>query len=121
MPENLSIGDALVSKLIVTSQRGSLNLTKSFVSASIYESIFTPGVVCDITVLDTQDLIGNLRLLGDETVSFTFKSPNLKQAEFTFALHEIGDQQQLASQRAKTYILKCVSEEAMYAKSNYIQ
>jgi len=121
MVDNVSIGDALVSKLIVKSQRGSLNLTRSFVSASIYESIFTPGVVCDITVLDTQDLIGNLRLLGDETVEFIFKSPNMKQADFTFALYELGDQQQLESQRAKTYVLKCVSEEAMYAKTNYVQ
>jgi len=121
MSDSLSIGDILVSNLIVTSQRGSLNLTRSFVSASIYESIFTPGVVCDITVLDTQDIIGNLRLLGDETCTFTFKSPNLKEANFTFSLYEIGDQQQLESQRAKTYVLKCVSEEAMYAKTNYVQ
>lgn len=121
MADNLSIGDALVTNLILTSQRGSLNLTRSFVSASIYESIFTPGVVCDITVLDTQDLIGNLRLLGDETVRFEFKSPNMKAVDLTLALHELGDQQQLASQRAKTYVLKCVSEEAMYAQTNYVQ
>lgn len=121
MADNLSIGDALVSRLVLTSQRGSLSLTRSFVSASIYESIFTPGVVCDITVLDTQDIIGNLRLLGDETVEFSFKSPNLKEANFMFALYELGDQQQLPSQRAKTYVLKCVSEEAMYAKTNYVQ
>lgn len=121
MADNLSIGDALVSNLILTSQRGSLNLTRSFVSASIYESIFTPGIVCDITVLDTQDLIGALRLLGDETVRFEFKSPNMKAVELTLALYELGDQQQLASQRAKTYVLKCVSEEAMYAQTNYVQ
>jgi len=121
MPDNLSIGDALVENLVIVSDRGSLTLTRSFVSASIYESMFTPGVVCDITVLDTQDLIGNLKLLGDETVTFSFKSPNLKAANFTFALYEVSDQQQLASQRAKTYVLRCVSEEAMYAQTNYIQ
>ncbi|CAB4140752.1 hypothetical protein UFOVP395_87 [uncultured Caudovirales phage] len=121
MPDNLSIGDALVETLIVFSERGSLNLTTSFVSASIYESIFTPGVVCDITVLDTQDIIGNLQLLGDELVSFQFKSPNLRAANFIFALYEISDQQQLASQRAKTYVIRCVSEEAMFAKTNIVQ
>ena len=121
MADNVSVGDAIVDSLVLVSQRGSLDLTSSFVSSSIYESIFTPGVVCDITVLDTQDIIGNLRLLGDETVTFSFKGPNFKSANFTFALYEIGDQQQLASQRAKTYVLKCVSEEAMYAKTNYVQ
>lgn len=121
MPDNLSIGDALVDTLIVVSERGSLNLTTSFVSASIYESIFTPGVVCDITVLDTQDIIGTLQLLGDELVVFNFKSPNMRAANFVFALDEISDQQQFASQRAKTYVLRCVSEEAMFAKTNYVQ
>ena len=121
MADNLSIGDALVESLVLVSERGSFDLTTSFVSASIYESIFTPGVVCDITVLDTQDIIGTVRLLGDETVTFSFKGPNLRSANFTLALYEIGDQRQLASQRAKTYVLKCVSEEAMYAKTNYVQ
>lgn len=121
MPDNLSIGDALVESVIVFSERGSFNLTTSFVSASIYESVFTPGVVCDITVLDTQDIIGSLQLLGDELVSFQFKSPNMIGANFIFALYEISDQQQLSSQRAKTYVLRCVSEEAMFAKTNYVQ
>lgn len=121
MTDNVSIGDALVDSLVLRSQRGSFDLTRSFVSASVYESIFTPGVVCDITVLDTQDIIGTLRLLGDETIAFSFRGPNFKAANFTFALYEIGDQRQLASQRAKTYVLRGVSEEAMYAKTNYVQ
>lgn len=121
MPDNLSIGDALIESVILYSERGSLNLTTSFVAASIYESVFTPGVVCDITVLDTQDIIGSLQILGDEQVVFQFKSPSMREANFVFALYEISDQQQLASQRAKTYILRCVSEEAMFAQTNYVQ
>ena len=118
---NISIGDAIISSLVVSSPRGSLDLTNSFVEASIYESIFTPGVVCDVSVLDTQDLIGELKISGDETVKFRFKSPNMKEANFTLALYELGEQQQLASQKAKTYVLKCVSEEAMFAKTNTVQ
>lgn len=121
MAENVSIGDAIVTSLVLSSQRGSLDLTTSFVSASVYESMFTPGVTADIEVLDTQDLIGKLVLLGDETVQFIFSGPNFVDANFTFALYEIGGMNQLASQRAKTYTLKCVSEEAMYAKTNYVQ
>jgi hypothetical protein len=121
MTESLAIGDVLVSKLSIVSQRGTFDITKSFVSASVYESVFTPGIVCDVTVLDTQDIIGKIKLLGDEIVVFSFKSANLKEANLVLALHELSDQQQLASQRAKTYVIKCVSEEAMYAQTNYVQ
>ncbi len=121
MADSLAVGDVLVSRLVIVSQRGTFDITRSFVSASIYESVFTPGIVCDITVLDTQDIIGKIKLLGDETVEFNFKSANLKEANLTLALHELADQQQLASQRAKTYVIKCVSEEAMYAQTNYVQ
>jgi hypothetical protein len=39
---NYSVGDINVEKLLVSSRRGTLDLSKSFVSASIYESILTP-------------------------------------------------------------------------------
>ena len=121
MGNNISIGDVRVEKLLITSPRGSLTLTTSFVSASIYESIFTPGIVCDITVLDSQDIVGNLRLLGDELVEFNMLSPSDARANYKFALYERGEGQQLPNQRAKTYVLKCVSIEAMYAQNEYVQ
>jgi hypothetical protein len=121
MGNNISIGDVRVEKLVITSPRGSLTLTTSFVSASIYESIFTPGIVCDITVLDSQDIVGNLRILGDELVEFNMLSPSDVRANYKFALYERGEGQQLANQRAKTYVLKCVSIEAMYAQNEYVQ
>jgi len=121
MGNNISIGDVRVEKLVITSPRGTLTLTTSFVSASIYESIFTPGIVCDIMVLDSQDIVGNLRLLGDELIEFNMLSPSDVRANYKFALYERGEGQQLPNQRAKTYVLKCVSIEAMYAQNEYVQ
>jgi len=120
MTNNISIGDVRVEKLVVTSPRGSLTLTTSFVSASIYKSIFTPGIVCDITVLDSEDIVGNLRILGDELVEFNMISPSDAKVNYRFALYERGEGQQLPNQRAKTYVLKCVSIEAM-TQNNTIQ
>ena len=64
-------GDVTVTNLTVSSTRGTLDLSKSFVSMSIYESIFTPGIIADIVVLDTDDTLGNLKLSGDEIVTVT--------------------------------------------------
>jgi len=121
MSNNISIGDVRVEKLLIASPRGTLTLTTSFVSASIYESIFTPGIVCDITVLDSEDIVGNLRLLGDELIEFNLISPSDVKAYYKFALYERGEGEQLPNQRAKTYVLKCASIEAMYAQNEYVQ
>jgi len=113
-------GDISKVSLIVYSQRGSLDLSQSFFAASIYESIFTPGTVCDIVVIDTQDLMGTLVFSGDETVTFKYSVEGSDTANFTFALYEIAGVGSMGAQKTKTYTLKCVSEEAMYAKTNYV-
>ena len=68
-------GDLFVDVLTVSGDGGSLQLASSFVEASIYESIFTPGITADIKVLDTDDQLGQLKLTGGETVEFSFKPP----------------------------------------------
>ena len=107
-------GDIIVSQLTVSSDRGSLDLTSSFVRASVYESIFTPGIIADIFVLDTDDQVGNLKIVGDEVVQFTFRAPGGQEANFTFALHSLENSKSTpAATKSKTYELRCVSEEIL--------
>jgi hypothetical protein len=121
MADGYNPGDILVQSFTVSSDRGTLDLSKSFVSASIYESIFTPGIVGDIVVLDTDDQLGQLEITGDEIVEISFQAPGGELAEYTFALHMLDDVKPTAGQKSKTYTLKVVSEEALYAKTNYVQ
>jgi hypothetical protein len=119
---NYSQGDLFVNDLTVSSSRGSMALAKSFVSASVYESIFTPAILADIDVLDTDDLLGTLKLSGDETVTFSFTAPGTEGANYTFALHKLEDgRSTTGAQKSKMYTLKCVSEEAFHAKTNLVQ
>lgn len=114
-------GDVEILELKVSSPRGSIDLLGSFISASIYESIFTPGIVADIKVLDTLDVLGELKLSGDETVDITIYVKGSEYASYLFALHELSGLESTGAQKGKMYILKCVSEEAMHAKTNYVQ
>lgn len=115
-------GDILVDKLTVSSGRGSLDLAKAFVSASVYESIFTPGIVADINVLDQDDQLGQLKISGDETIEFSFSAPGGDSATYKLALHKLDDvKSSTGAQKSKTYILKCVSEEALHSKTNHVQ
>ena len=108
-------GDIFVDKLTLSSARGSLTLEKSFVSASIYESIFVPCMVADIVVLDTNDQLGRLKIVGGEKIEFQFKAPGGEQASYKFVLDSLDDvRASTGAQKSKQYILKCVSEEAFY-------
>jgi hypothetical protein len=117
---NVSPGDIIVNSLTVISPRGTLELGGAFMSMSIYESIFTPGIVCDIFVLDTQDQLGTLKLSGDETVFIQMQVAGGVKSQYYFALYEISDLDFAGAQKSKTYTLRCVSEEAMYAKTNFV-
>lgn len=121
MADNYLPGDVDVLSLFISSERGTIDLTRSFVTASIYESVFTPGMVCDIRVLDMNDLLGEVRLVGDETVDFVISVMGSEVAQYAFALHELSELTSVGAQRGKTYMLKCVSEEAMHAKTNFVQ
>lgn len=122
MADGYNPGDIFVDVLKLSSARGTLDLTRSFVSASVYESIFTPGIVADIKVLDTDDQLGKLKLSGDETIDFSFKPPGGESATYKFALHTLDDvKASTGAMKSKQYVLKCVSEEALHAKSNYVQ
>jgi hypothetical protein len=115
------LGDVEISELIIYSERGSTRLLNSLVSTSIYESIFTPGIVCDIKVIDMNDQLGQLRLSGDELVYMELYVLGSERAKYNFALHKLSELENVGAQKGKMYTLQCVSEEAMFAKTNFVQ
>lgn len=118
---NYRPGDVDIVTAVIVSERGSIDLRSSFLSASVYESVFTPGIVCDIQVLDMNDLLGQVQLVGDELVQLEFQVMGSERAQYTFALHELSELENVGAQKGKSYTLKCVSEEAMFAKTNTVQ
>lgn len=126
--DNYELGDIEIDELILNSPRfGRKDLTNLLVSASIYESIFTPGIICDIKLSDRIDLLGSVKMVGDETITFNISvkdvefDSNRMNTKFTLAVHQLAELQSTGAQKSKMYTLKCVSEEAMYAKHCVIQ
>ena len=115
MADGYNPGDVVVDKLTITSSGGSsLSLQSSFISASVYESIFVPCMVADIVVLDTDDQLGNLKVTAGWKVEFSFKAPGGQSANYKFVLEDIGDiSASTGAQKSKQYTLKCASEEIM--------
>ena len=113
-------GDPEITTLTV----GSINLLTDAVllSLSVYESIFAPATICDITVLDAKDNIGQKRLVGGEKVVVEFKTDlsGSQPMKLDLVLDQASDTIAMGDQKSKIYTLKCVSPEAIYAKTNYV-
>lgn len=115
-------GDILVRKLTISSDRGDMDLKTSFVSCSIYESIFTPGMMADIKVLDDEDKLGKIKLVGDEEIQMQFEVPGGITTSYKFAMHTMeGVNMADGSLNSKMYLIKAVSKEALNAKTNFVQ
>ena len=80
-------GDILINDLTISSPRsGSWQAAPFFISGEITETIFTPVVIAYIEILDDKDYLGNLKIAGDETVTFTYRNPAGTVASYEFHL-----------------------------------
>ena len=115
-------GDVVVSKCMVSSPRGSLDLNHAYLSFRVYESILVQNNIVELDVLDTEDALGNLKFQGDETIELSFNAPGTPTINYIFSLDKVelidsGN----SNNNSKQYILHGVGKETMYSKSNYIQ
>jgi hypothetical protein len=116
-----SPGDVSVVKLVISSNNsGDIDLTTSFLTFDIYESIFAPGIIAYIGVLDSTDIVGAAKLAGGEEVDFVFSTPGGQPAEYKFVLNSIKDSESPPGQKSKSYMFECVSQEAFDARSQYV-
>lgn len=114
-------GDIEVVELKVKTNGGDpMDFARSFISFDIYESIFAPGIIAYISILDTRNIVNEAKLAGGEEVSFAFATPGGQSAEYKFVLNSIKDAEAPPGQKSKSYRLECVSQEAFDARSQYV-
>ena len=111
-------GDILINNLSVSV---GWNLTPNFLSASVVESIFTPGVHAEIEVIDYLDWLGAYQLQGGETVNFNWTKPNGATANYNLALNSIHNVELHGAMKSKVYKLDCISVEVLSGQAGQIQ
>jgi hypothetical protein len=109
-------GDILVAELKVAN----FDFKYSFISFDVYESIFTPGILANITILDTGDYIGQQKLSGGEPVTIVFKPPGGEMVEYKMIINKVKKMEATPSQRAKSYVIEAGSEEIFNSKDKYV-
>jgi hypothetical protein len=96
-----------------------LDISKLFLRINIYESIFEKFLSGKIVLTDTQDLIANFPIIGNERLRISFEQ-NKKIIDLDFRVYKVdGDQNNTKGiQKFKTFILYFCSVEKL--KSNKI-
>lgn len=83
----------------------------------VFESIFSPTMSGRLTIIDSQNLIKNIPIIGEETVRIVIDD-GLKTMDVTFKVYDITDRQHINHGVLK-YVLQLCSEE--YYKDAYIR
>jgi hypothetical protein len=115
-------GDVAVTKLQIVSPRTSTwDFTVNFLSCTITETIFTPGVQGTIEVIDYDDLLGKLKIAGDEEVMFNMQKPNGLALKYNFHLNSVQEVEVTGTMKAKIYKLEVISREVLKGQAVYAQ
>lgn len=107
-------GDIVVSQLTI----GGLEFKDRFISFDVYESIYTPGIIADINILDTEDYLPSIR--GALPVVMVFSNPGGITAEYNLVINKITNISSTPSNHSKSYTVEAVSVEILKSKSLYI-
>lgn len=115
-------GDLAVSLVISSPRAGTWDASSYFLSGSVVEEIFTPGVVAELEVIDYFDFIGQMQLGGDEIVTFSMtKVANNTTASYTFLLNSVKEIDAVGALHGKVYKLMCISLETLRGQGYYVQ
>lgn len=116
-------GDLIINSMTIAGRV----INSGFISGSIYESIFTPCVVAEFNVRDTDDaLFAGLNLSGGEPFTVVFQAPGGQQASYKFLVNKVQNLAPSTQYKSRTFTIICASEEVFYAaggsdKYGYIQ
>lgn len=113
-------GDVFIEKVLISGQRGEIDCTPFLFNASIYESIFTPGIVAEIVLMESTDVTNVLPIVGEETVNITFTTPTRGSASYDFIINKLRGSFSGDNLRTKIYTLECASAHLLNDKSTLV-
>ena len=81
-------GEYEILELSIHSSSGNIfPLEPKTLTINLYENIFNNTVTGDILILDTDNLVMNLPIIGQEYLSFKIRTPTLEKEEIDYTKH----------------------------------
>lgn len=95
-------GDVIIDSIILKSYNGfEMDIRGLFVSITLHEDIFANYMTGSILIMDSLNLAKNFPVIGCETISIKYRTPNYEDG---------GDDHQLVSLNFRTYKVSVYSE-----------
>lgn len=88
---------------------------------SVYETVCKPYISGEVTILDNNNVINNLRLRGGEPISFAFDGGGGRTYSCDHFITSISDSKQSQNKRAVIYTIQTVGPSFMYDRANLVQ
>ncbi len=110
-------GDIELIDIVLMSEDGErgYSLINQAVTLDIYESVMSPIMWAEIQIADSQGLLQNFPIIGEELILIKFNTPenNTQPAQYLFRVNAVLDKQSNQTNKRLTYTLQCCSAEAM--------
>ena len=104
------------TKLSGPSNGTELDIFPQIAMVSIYESMFTPTISCELLIEDGIDLHKNFPIIGEEKFKISFKTVGIDNiVTMDFDIYETELKKDVPEKKISTYILKAVSPETLVA------
>lgn len=116
-------GDVNVIDILLLSEDGqrSYSLISQASTIHVYESIMSPVIWADIEISDSQGLLQNFPILGEEYVKIVFGTPfSTATASYLLRVNSVNNKQVSENNRKITYTLQCCSAELMKNVKQFI-
>lgn len=122
MMKNYELGEVEILDITLTNHDGSIKrgIAGQVFSIDIFEDINECSMYAEFTLIDAVNLIDNFAMIGEETVSISFRSPWRDDIiTYDFYAYSISPTSDVNG-RASVYILKCTTYDYMFNCSRVI-
>lgn len=106
-------GDVITEEIFITAANGNDYDIRNFcLSVTLFEDMFSNVMMGSAVIADSANLIASIPLQGAEYITFTYKTPSLKEKiSKTFYINKIADRFFSSNDRQAAYVLSFISVE----------
>jgi hypothetical protein len=110
-------GDVHITTVSLFADAGVVNMVEHVQQMVVSESIITPGIMAELTILDSKNLLTELTILGGERFVIEFAAPGRKSVRYDLILTSIKNAIPSDNMRSKMYNIVAASPEVVVNKS----
>lgn len=117
-------GDINIIDITMSSEDGNrkYSLIEACKMINIFESIHSPAIFCEMFIRDSEQLLQNFPIIGEELVTISFETPTNPgdPTKYIFHVNEVKDKVIDENQKTMTYTLQLISPELLVNSTKFV-